>query len=145
MNWTQDRSLRLSRLCTVAAGVGLAALCAACLAGWPPTAWRGAGFNWYAVTLTAFAIPAFAALAQLYRLLGNLSRARVFVVENVRCLRIISWCCFGAAAVFLASSLYRLMWGMLALAALFGGLILRVVKNVFAAAVALQDEHDLTI
>ena len=28
---------------------------------------------------------------------------------------------------------------------LFGGLILRVVKNVFAAAVALQDEQDLTI
>ena len=101
--------------------------------------------NWYTVSLAAFAVPAYAALVQLYRLLQRLSRGEVFVAGNVRCLRIISWCCFAAAVVFAASSLYSLSWTVLTVAALFGGLILRVVKNVFAAAVALQDEQDLTI
>ena len=145
MNWTRDKSIRLSKVCTLACAAALAGLCTAAAAGWPAESWRGIGFNWYAVTLFAFAVSAFTAMGALYRLLHAISRSEVFVPENVRRLRVISWCCFAAAAVFLASSLYRPMWGVLALAGAFGGMVLRVVKNVFAAAVALQNEHDLTI
>ena len=148
MNWSRDRSIRLSKLCTVAIGAVLAALCV--VSPWSRlfsvrTTFGSLTVNWYTVTLLAFAVPAYTALVQLYRLLCNLSRGQVFVSSNVRCLRVISWCCFAAAAVFLASSFYSVSWVVLTVAALFGGLILRVVKNVFAAAVALQDEHDLTI
>lgn len=145
MNWTRDKSILLSMACTVACAVALLALCIAAVAGWPAESWRGAGFNWYALTLFAFAVPAFAAMGALFRLLRAIRRGEVFVADNVRRLRRISWCCFAAAAVFLLSALYRPTWGVLALAAAFGGMVLRVVKNVFAAAVALQDEHDLTI
>ncbi len=148
MNWTKDASIRLSKACTVAMGLLLAALCI--VSPWSQlfsvtTALGGVTVNWYTVSLVAFAVPAYTALIQLYRLLNHLSRGEVFIADNVRCLRRISWCCFGAAAVFLASSLYSVSWTVLTVAALFGGLVLRVVKNVFAAAVDLQDDHDLTI
>ena len=148
MNWTKDRSIRLSKLCTVAMGLVLAALCVA--SPWSrlfsvQMVYKDLTVNWYTVTLVVFAIPAYTALVSLYRLLNHISREQVFVEANVRCLRIISWCCFGAAVVFAASSFYSTSWVVLAVAAAFGGLILRVVKNVFAAAVALKDEHDLTI
>ena len=148
MNWTKDRSIRLSKVCTVVVAAALAALCV--VSPWSRLFTArglvgGVTVNWYTVSLVVFAIPAYIALWHLYRLLGNLSRGRVFVAENVRCLRRISWCCFGAAAVFLCSAAYSICWIVLTVAALFGGLIMRVVKNVFAAAVALQDEHNLTI
>lgn len=148
MNWSKDRSIRLSKVCTVLIGLVLAALCV--LSPWSrlfsvQLVYKDLTINWYTVTLVVFAVPAYTALVSLYRLLNNISRGEVFVQVNVRCLRIISWCCFGAAAVFLASSLYSTSWVVLTVAALFGGLVLRVVKNVFAAAVALKDEHDLTI
>ena len=148
MNWTKDRSIRLSKVCTVGMAVALAALCV--VSPWSHLfsakgVLGGITINWYTVSLVVFAIPAYVALWHLYRLLGNISRDRVFVAENVRCLRRISWCCFAAAAVFLASAAYSISWIVLTVAALFGGLIMRVVKNVFSAAVALQDEHNLTI
>ena len=148
MNWTGDKSIRLSKFCTVAMGLVLAALCAA--SPWSrlfsvQMVYKDLTVNWYTVSLVAFAVPAYTALVALYRLLDRIGRGRVFVAENVRRLRIISWCCFAAAAVFAASSFYSTSWVVLAVAAAFGGLILRVVKNVFAAAVALKDEHDLTI
>ena len=148
MNWTKDRSIHLSKVCTVGMAVALAALCV--VSPWSHLfsaegVLGGITVNWYTVSLVAFAIPAYVALWHLYRLLRNISRDRVFVAENVRCLRRISWCCFAAAVVFLASTAYSISWIVLTVAALFGGLIMRVVKNVFAAAVALQDEHNLTI
>lgn len=142
------RSILLSKIFTVAFAVLLLVLCA--ISPWSPLfsvqlSCKGLSVNCYTVTVIAFAFPAYAALWQLYRLLRNLSVGRVFVTANVRCLQIISWCCFAAAAVFLFSSFYWIRWVVLFAAAVFGGLILRVVMNVFAAAVALQDEQDLTI
>lgn len=141
-------SILLSKIFTAAVAVILLALCAA-------SPWKQLfsvhlpnktlSINWYSVTLIAFAVPAYSALWQLYRLLQNISRGRVFVADNVRRLRIVSWRCFAAAAVFLLSALYNASWLVLFVAAIFGGLILRVIMNVFAAAVALQDEQDLTI
>lgn len=148
MRWDKDKSILLSKIFTAAIAVILLALCIA--SPWSrlfslQLSYKNLRVNWYTVSLVAFALPAYAALWQLYRLLGNISRGQVFVAANVRCLRVISWCCFAAAAVFFFSGFYSTSWIVLFVAAVFGGLILRVVKNVFAAAVALQDEQDLTI
>ena len=84
-------------------------------------------------------------LLTLGRLLHNLNRDRIFVTQNVTCLRIISWCCFGVALVFLVLAWFRSLGLLVAFAAAFFGLILRVLKNVFARAVTLQEEADYTI
>lgn len=85
------------------------------------------------------------ALLFLARLLHNLNRNRIFVAQNVTCLRLISWCCFGVALVFLVLAWFRSLGLLVAFAAAFFGLILRVLKNVFARAVTLQEEADYTI
>ena len=80
------------------------------------------------------------------RLLKNLQAARVFIPENVRLLRIVSYCCFFAAmfcAVFAAGFLVTL-W-IVVMAAGFVGLIVRIVKNVFEQAIVMQDELDFTV
>lgn len=88
---------------------------------------------------------ALVALYSLNKLLSNISREIVFVKQNVDILRRISWCCFIVALVLLPGSLFSLVFFMLSVMAGFVGLILRVVKNVFEAAVRLKDENDYTI
>jgi hypothetical protein len=94
----------------------------------------------------ACCIPALAALFLLDRLLTNIREARVFTEENVKALRAISWCCFAEAFILAAAALYfaPILLAVSAAVAFFG-LILRVVKNVIAAAVALKAENDFTI
>jgi hypothetical protein len=93
----------------------------------------------------AFCIPAFVALFSLDRLLAAIKRSEVFTAGNVRYLRIISWACFAAAFVLLVGSFAHLFFFALAILAAFFGIVLRVVKNLFAAAVELQNENDYTI
>ncbi len=143
-----DKSILLSKVCTVLLGATLFALIVA--SPWSQLFsvqlhWKRLTVNWYTVSLVCFAVPAYTALFQLYRLLSNIGRGKVFVGANVRCLSILSSCCFAAAVIFFFSGFYSTSWIVIFIAASFGGLILRVVKNVFAAAVALQNESDLTI
>ncbi|MDR3295041.1 MAG: DUF2975 domain-containing protein [Clostridiales Family XIII bacterium] len=94
----------------------------------------------------ACCIPALVALLCLDRLLGNIKKERVFVEENVKALRTISWCCFAEALLFAAAALYYAHILLVpAIAMAFFGLILRVVKNVIDAAVSLKTENDFTI
>jgi hypothetical protein len=114
----------------------------------------------FPVLFSAFA-PVLTALFCIHSLISNIAKGRVFVQSNIRLLRVISWCCFAASAIlvcacvaeavvfaeiFAASSVPA--QGTIILAAMvaaFVGMIVRVVKNVFAAAVELKDEHDYTI
>ncbi|MDR0519659.1 MAG: DUF2975 domain-containing protein [Clostridiales Family XIII bacterium] len=89
--------------------------------------------------------PVLAALFHVNALLTAIRAGRVFVGANVRYLRVISWCCFVAAAVFLVGARGSLALIFIAAAAAFAGLLLRVVKNVIQAGVELKDEHDYTI
>ena len=97
------------------------------------------------VTLYLCSVFAWLLLWHLWRLLLNLKRAEVFVPENVRHLRAVSWCCAGAAAVCLLSCLYYLPFLFVTGAAGFMALIVRIVKNVFQQAIAMKSELDLTI
>lgn len=98
-------------------------------------------------------VPAgYLALFCLDRLLVNIRKSLVFVDINVRLLRLISYACIYAGLVGAVSFVIILtqdfMFGtMLVLSAgeLFMGLVVRVVKNIFEAAIKLKDENDLTI
>jgi hypothetical protein len=103
------------------------------------------GAGWLMPIYYSFLAPACIALLALDRILAAVRSGQVFTAKNVTYLRTISWCCFVAGAIMLASVLVSVIFLVLAILAAFFGLILRVVKNLFAAAVALQDESDYTI
>ncbi len=103
-------------------------------------------------TLTAFkacfyssAPFAYITLYSLIRLLYNIKKDDIFITQNVKYLRKISWCCFIVAIITLIGSLFYVPLGFIAIAASFVGLMLRVVKNVMQSAVDIREENDLTI
>ena len=96
-------------------------------------------------TVYGCCVPALVALFSLDRLLANIKRSHVFLDANVSYLRWISWCCFFVSLVLMPAAFsIRVLW-VVAVAAAFIGLILRVVKNVIEEAVVLKSENDLTI
>ncbi|MCR4779990.1 MAG: DUF2975 domain-containing protein [Ruminiclostridium sp.] len=85
------------------------------------------------------------ALWELNTMLKNISKQELFTDRNTRCVRIISWCCFGVAAVFAGLAFWRLLALLVAIIVGFVGLILRVVKNMLASAAEMREENDYTI
>lgn len=148
--WNEKRSLVLSKVCTVLCMAGLLAA----LTGGPwLVRWltefsanaREGQIGLFLATLYSGGAAAAVLLVSLYRLLHNIGRGDVFTGQNVSLLRCISWCCFIGGGICLASALYYLPWGLVALAAGFVGLVVRVVKNVIAEAILLKEENDYTI
>jgi len=103
------------------------------------------GRAYFLATVYSGCVPIALLLVCLYILLQRMSAGSVFVKENVACLRYISWCCFAGAIICFVSALYYVPWLAVGAAAAFMGLIVRVIKNVFAKAVSLQNDADLTI
>ncbi len=149
MKWNEDKSVKLSKFCVYFYMAVLAVVCV--LAPWL--------FRWLitlrhesmtklplflAAAYTA-AVPAACALWELRRMLSNISQGKVFIPQNVSILRRLSWYCIAAGLICLASVLFYPPFLYISAAAAFIGLILRVVKNVFAEAVSLKDENDYTI
>lgn len=97
------------------------------------------------ITIYACAVPGLTALFSLDRLLANIKKKDVFIERNVRHLRIISWCSFAVSIILLVSGFYYLLFLLIAIAAAFLGLIMRVVKNVIEQAVVIKNENDYTI
>ena len=148
LKWTSEKSLRLSRILTIA----VLALAVIILFLIPMiTQWYDdvSGKNPIMPVLTVclyFAdIMAIGALWELKTLLANISKQELFTERNTKCVRVISWCCFGLAAVFAVLSFWRLLALLVAVIAAFVGLILRVVKNMLATATELREENDFTI
>ena len=100
---------------------------------------------WLMPVYYAFCVPAYVILFSLDRMLVAIKKDEVFSAGNVRYMRVISWCCFGIAIILLASGMVSVVFVALAILAAFFGIVLRVVKNLFAAAVELKDENDFTI
>jgi hypothetical protein len=88
---------------------------------------------------------AFAAIYCLLRLLSNIRKEYIFENQNVSLLRLLSWCCFGVTLVTFIGGILYLPFYLVAGSSLFLGLILRVVKNVIAAAVEIKTENELTV
>ena len=148
--WNDSRSLVLSKICVVLFMV----LLVVCAIFAPQLVTRLtrisemahlAGRMLFLITIYTGCIPAAALLVCLYRLLQRISAGEVFVGKNTAYLRYISWCCFVGAIICVASAYYYLPWLAIGIAAGFMGLVVRVVKNVIAKAVSLQDDVDYTI
>jgi len=146
--WTKDRSVTLSVWCTLAM-IALMAITAVTL---PFAGLTIAGVTLYqdhGLTLLAlfycFCVPALVALVGTYKILANIRRDVVFDARNVTLLRLISWAALAGGAVCLAGTPVSLAFLAVGLVCAFAGLIVRVVKNLIAAAVDLKTENDLTI
>ena len=81
----------------------------------------------------------------LFVLIKNIGSEKVFIDENVKLLKILSYCCFAIAVVTLIFARFRILVFVITFAAAFIGLILRVIKNCFTEAIRLREENDFTI
>lgn len=150
MDWNSDKSVRLSKFCVYLFMALLAAVCigAPWIFRWL-IAVRAMNLKemlpYFLVSAYTVAVPAAAALIDLRQLLQNIGAGNVFIEKNVAILRRLSWYCIVAGVICLVSTLYYMPFLLLAAAGAFIGLILRVVKNVFAEAVRLKTENDFTI
>lgn len=88
---------------------------------------------------------AYVTLYNLLKLLYNIKNEKIFISDNVKYLRVISWCCFGVGFITLIGGIFYLPFLFVAVAASFVGLMLRIVKNVMQAAVEISEENELTI
>jgi hypothetical protein len=148
--WNDCRSILLSKICVILFLILLIAV--AITAPWLTDRLIHVSRSDFTGTKTFFlltvytgVVPAGVLLISLFGLLQRMTRGGVFIGKNVDSLRHISWCCFLGAAICLISAFYYFPWALVGVAAAFMGLIVRVVKNVFARAVSLQDDVDFTI
>lgn len=147
--WSDHRSIVLSKLSILVFAVGLlgVAISAPWMVRW--LIWsrpylRGTEV-YFSITVYSGVLLAGALLYNLFRLLQRISAKQVFLAENVEHLRKISWSCFAGAGICFFSMLYYFPWVLVGVPAGFMGLIVRVVKNVVAQAVSLQNEVDYTV
>ncbi len=151
--WTNTMSLTLSRVIVWVLAVIFAASCVYAAASIISDSWGPLALVWelglnpsaFYIVFYTCAVLAFTALFHLNRLLRNIKEERLFVDENVKILRILSWCCYLVGIVLAVYSIWAYPFVVIAAAAAFFGLIIRVLKNVFAKAVELREENDGTI
>ncbi len=148
--WNKDKSLTLSKVFAVILAVALAVLLASgpwVIGGLMRYSYRLdlRHYNLFLASYYSGGLVAAALVYNLLKLLFNLGRAEVFVGANVTYLRRISWSCFAGAAICLLSAFYYLPWAFIAAAAVFMGLIIRVIKNVFEQAISIKEDSDYTI
>ena len=116
-----------------------AALAAALLlaAGFIPPAWMA-----MVCCVAAYLIAGYDVLLTALR---NIRRGEVFVIENVRRIGTLQWCCGAVALICIPAAFcyYPLVF----MVAVMGFLCLAVsvLRQVMSAAVTLQEENDLTI
>ena len=149
MNWDENQSVRLSQVCVVIFAVLLLLLDVFCYAA---VTWfiHLRSMPWQTGVLmmgTIYLCSVFGwmLLWKLWRLLANIRAQVVFDARNVALLRAVSWCCVDAGVICLVSGLYYLPFAVIAVAAGFMALIVRIVKNVFQQAILMKDDLDLTI
>ncbi len=137
----------LSRLATAFAGILVVAL--AILMPRIVRLYIGPEGSGYALILTLlYGILLFGSLAVafLWILLSRVSAGSVFSDLSVLCLRVLSWSCVGAGILFIGLGFMSFYFSFaVGAAALFLGLILRVVKNCLEEATRIKEENDFTI
>ena len=157
--WSKSKSAALSLICTrVLAGVIILVAVALpfLLSGGFYGASREAGILYIsmpadivqALYICAYAsfVPTIIALFSLDALLRKIKKDLIFFRGNIKCLRIISWCCFAIAIIMLCGwPFLSYVLAFVAVAAALFGLLMRVVKNVIDAACEIKDENDFTI
>ena len=99
------------------------------------------------IMILAYSILALCVFADmlLFALLMRVRSENVFTALSVSLIRGISWCCFGISGLFCILGLYFNLTFIVAFAAVFLGICLRVVKNVIEEATAIKSENDFTV
>lgn len=97
------------------------------------------------ITFYVCFLPSLTALWCLLRLLRNIDRGKVFAETNSSLMAVISWCCAGVCAATLAAARWYFPLLLLTASMAFLFLTVRVVRNCFIAAIAVQLENSLTI
>ena len=148
--WNKQRSLVASLIMTgallvlIAAAIVLLPTLVRAYAQMTGVAYES--FKWLVVALYVSALPGIVCCVSLMRLLLNIRRGEVFQTKNATILRVLSWCCFFVGAEYFVFGVrWYITLVLLSFAALFFGLILRVIKNVFEKAILLQEENDYTV
>ena len=85
------------------------------------------------------------AVIMMFLLLTRVYQGMVFTARSVGYIRGVSWCCFLLCLFFGILGKYFQLSIVVALAAVFLGLSLRVVKNVIEEATEIKMENDLTV
>ncbi len=154
--WNSKKSVNLSIIVCFVFGIILTA--GLFLGPWAVEQWFVLYRGWHKDTfamqdmLTLFkfcfypsAVFAYITLYSLIKLLFNIKKQQIFIDINVKYLRRISWCCFAVALITLIGGVFYIPFLLVAVAAAFVGLMLRIVKNVMQNAVEINDENSLTI
>lgn len=144
---TKSARLTLCLTFLILIAVMAAAMTLPCLTDWYIRK-TGRDEDLRAVIMTVCYICLPAALAALYsliRLLKNILVGEIFIQGNVLHLRLLSWYCGAVSLITLAAGYFYLPFYLVGLAAVFFTLILRVIKNVFAAAIEIKTENELTV
>lgn len=81
----------------------------------------------------------------LFLLLLRVKNELVFTEKSIALIRGVSWCAFAVGLLFLILGYYFQLALVVAAAAVFLGLCLRVVKNVIETATEIKYENDLTV
>ena len=82
----------------------------------------------------------------MLKFVTNLEKDLVFIPQNIKWLRFISFGCLSAGLLLIiVTVVYHKLYLIFSLAALFMMLIVRVIKNAFEQAVKMKEELDLTI
>lgn len=90
-------------------------------------------------------LPAFVILYDLHQVLLNIRKEQVFMYQNVRSLRMISWACMMIALITVIASFGYLPFLFIAVAFGFFALLIRIIKNIIAQAIVIKNENDYTI
>ncbi len=90
-------------------------------------------------------LPIFLALWQMDKLMQNILAEKLFVGENVRLVRIVRWCCLAVSLICLRAAVGYPPLFFLALIMAFLALVVTVIGQMLKAAVAIQEENDLTV
>ena len=106
-------------------------------------------YEWLRSTLTGCLYPccalAYAALYCLVRLLTNIQKDEIFTSQNINYLKILSLLCLAVFVITGIGAVRYMPLGIVSAAALFIGVILRVITDVFVNAKRIRDENELTI
>lgn len=147
IKWTNSMSLLLS-----SAIIKILALIFIAASVYAPFGLKGYAFRntecnpaAFIVTFYICAALAFTALFFLNKLISNIRKKVIFVNENTSILRILSWCCYLVGIATAIYAVWEYYYIVIGAAAAFFGLIIRVLKNVFAQAVELREENDGTV
>ena len=102
-------------------------------------------FSFYIITFISYILGILALLTLfcMLRFIVNLENDLVFVPQNIKWLRFISYGCLSAGLLLIiATVVYHKLFLVLSLAALFMMLIVRVIKNAFEQAIEMKEELD---